>query len=86
MKRIVLFLFCLLFACAAYAADYRFERDILYRTDAPDAYAQQMCRLDVAYLPDAKDAPVVVWFHGGGLTGGKRAVPQGRRIPADSAG
>ena len=24
----------------------------------------------------AKDAPVVVWFHGGGLTGGKREIPE----------
>ena len=54
-----------------------FERDILYRTDASGDYARRMCRLDVACPPDAEDAPVVVWFHGGGLTGGKRAVPEG---------
>lgn len=77
MKRCFLLLFCFLFAGAVHAADYRFERDILYRADTLDDYARRMCRLDVAYLPDAKDAPVVVWFHGGGLTGGKRAVPQG---------
>lgn len=78
MKRNLLILMLLtLLSAAVHAADYRFERNILYRPDAQDAYAQQMCRLDVAYLPDAKDAPVVVWFHGGGLTGGKRAVPQG---------
>lgn len=77
MKRCLLLLFCFLFAGAVHAADYRFERDILYRADTLDDYARRMCRLDVAYLPDAKDAPVVVWFHGGGLTGGKRAVPQG---------
>ncbi len=69
--------FCFLFAGAVHAADYRFERDILYRTDASGDYARRMCRLDVACPPDAEDAPVVVWFHGGGLTGGKRAVPEG---------
>ena len=77
MKRLFLLFFCFLFAGAVHAADYRFERDILYRTDASGDYARRMCRLDVACPPDAEDAPVVVWFHGGGLTGGKRAVPEG---------
>lgn len=77
MKRCFLLLFCFLFADAVHAVGYRFERDILYRTDTLDDYARRMCRLDVAYLPEAKDAPVVVWFHGGGLTGGRRDVPQG---------
>ena len=77
MKRLFLLFFCFLFAGAVHAADYRFERDILYRTDASGDYARRMCRLDVACPPDAEDEPVVVWFHGGGLTGGKRAVPEG---------
>ena len=58
------------------AADYRFERDIYYRPAALDAYADTMCRLDVAYPEGATGAPVVVWFHGGGLTGGHREVPE----------
>lgn len=76
MKRYFLLLCSLLVVGASQASGYRFDRDILYRADAPDAYAQRMCRLDVAWLPEAKDAPVVVWFHGGGLTGGRRDVPQ----------
>lgn len=65
MKCLLLLFFCFLFAGAVHAADYRFERDILYRTDASGDYARRMCRLDVACPPDAEDAPVVVWFHGG---------------------
>lgn len=76
MKRYFLLLCSLLVVGASQASGYRFDRDILYRADAPDAYAQRMCRLDVAWLPEAKDAPVVVWFHGGGLTGGRRDMPQ----------
>ena len=62
MKRIVVFIIlsCLC-AWQAIAADYRYERNIAYR-QTNDAYADSMCRLDIA-----KDAPVVVWFHGGGL-------------------
>lgn len=62
----------------AFAADYRFERNIPYRdvSLASDAYADSMCRLDVAFPEGAENAPVVVWFHGGGLTGGRREIPQ----------
>ena len=76
MKRIVVFIIlsCLC-AWQAIAADYRYERNIAYR-QTNDAYADSMCRLDIAYPSDAKDAPVVVWFHGGGLTGGKREIPE----------
>ncbi len=39
-------------------------------------YANERCRLDV-YRPDGLPewAPVVVWFHGGGLSGGNRHIP-----------
>lgn len=40
-----------------------------------DAYLPEKCLLDV-WVPDsARDLPVVIWFHGGGLSGGKREVP-----------
>jgi acetyl esterase/lipase len=52
--------------------------DIAYRTTtatAADDYASQRCRLDV-YLPaaPAKNFPVIVWFHGGGISGGDKAA------------
>lgn len=76
MKRIVVFIIlsCLC-TWQAIAADYRYERNIAYR-QTNDAYADSMCRLDIAYPANAKEAPVVVWFHGGGLTGGKREIPE----------
>ena len=51
---------------------------ILYRPDAAadDAYLQERCRLDI-HLPTSGTAwPTVVWFHGGGLTGGSRNGPE----------
>lgn len=55
---------------------YRFERDIPYRT-SDDPYVRQMCFVDVA-VPSASEGalPVIVWFHGGGLTGGRREIPE----------
>ena len=41
-----------------------------------DAYKQSQCKLDI-YIPDnSKGLPVIVWFHGGGLTGGTKAIPE----------
>lgn len=51
--------------------------NILYRHDDPqlDDYARERCRLDI-YVPEGKqDFPTVVWFHGGGLTGGNKSIP-----------
>lgn len=40
-----------------------------------DAYQKEQCKLDL-YLPENRTGfPTIVWFHGGGLTGGKRSVP-----------
>ena len=48
------------------------ETDIFYRDESErsDSYASQQCRLDL-YLPAAPATgfPLLVWFHGGGLTG-----------------
>ncbi|MFA6287720.1 MAG: alpha/beta hydrolase [Opitutaceae bacterium] len=63
--------------------------DISYReTAAPaDATLIERCKLDL-YLPaaPAKDFPILVWFHGGGLSGGdKAAAPEqaaARRLAA----
>ena len=48
---------------------YSTVRDISY-TDSDDAYASEYCKLDVYYPEDLSGCPVVVWFHGDGLTGG----------------
>lgn len=57
---------------------YVVEADILYRTgDDLTAYMRERCRLDVYYPTETRDFPTVVWFHGGGLTGGERFVPEG---------
>ncbi len=58
----------------------RLAADIGYRTGADATESmRQHCRLDVYFPEKAKSFPTVVWFHGGGLTGGKRSVPAGLR-------
>lgn len=76
MKRIlssILMLLCISSAVFAKSGS-KTAQNIPY-SPATDAYSVQRCKLDV-YTPEgAKDAPVVVWFHGGGLTGGNKYVP-----------
>ena len=67
---LLVLLFCTTFARAQ---QYQQESDIPY-TESADAYAQERCKLDVYYSKDLKDAPVVVWFHGGGIEGGNKHI------------
>jgi len=52
------------------------HKDISYLTEpTDDAYREKMSKLDL-YLPEgAKEFPTLVYFHGGGLTGGSRGGP-----------
>ena len=74
MKRFFLLVVVTLMATALSAQEYKYSRDIVY--NSVDEYASQMCRVDTASPEGATDAPVIVWFHGGGLTGGRRDIPQ----------
>lgn len=67
-----------LLACSItlYAQGYQWEKAISYREGKQNAYMKQKCLLDVYYPTDKKDFPTVVWFHGGGLTGGDREIPR----------
>jgi acetyl esterase/lipase len=57
---------------------YQTDENILYRGDASESLDETMkdrCRLDVYYPAGKTGFKTVVWFHGGGLTGGNRSVP-----------
>lgn len=75
LHRIITLATAMMLSAVAMAFNYTTRSNIRY-TENPEAYAQKRCFLDVYYPTDAKDAPVLVWFHGGGLTGGERSVPQ----------
>ncbi|MEQ9409024.1 MAG: alpha/beta hydrolase [Fuerstiella sp.] len=54
------------------------DTEVPYRTgDELTEYMQERCRLDVYYPVREKDFPTVVWFHGGGLSAGKKSIPEG---------
>ena len=40
-----------------------------------DTYIKERCKLDICYDKSKKNSPVVVWYHGGGLTSGQKEIP-----------
>ena len=75
MKRLFTSIVMTLLVLAASAQKYQTVSDLPF-TAKTDAYAQERLKLDVYYPEDSKDCPVVVWFHGGGLEGGQKEIPQ----------
>lgn len=77
MKLLTIFLFCCL-SVSAFAQDtttYLEKKDILYRTGALDDYMKERCKLDIYYPARQGRVPVIIWFHGGALTGGSKEIP-----------
>lgn len=60
------------------AQAYVTTKDIPYgESDAHDEYTKQRRTLDLYAPKGAKDFVTIVWFHGGGLTGGSKSIPKG---------
>lgn len=60
------------------SSGYVTETNILYYSENGHAlthYTKELCRLDLYYPAGTNGFTTVVWFHGGGLTGGSRFVP-----------
>ena len=56
-----------------------------YRMGGDEAYAAERCKLDI-YIPEkiTGPVPVLLFFHGGGLSRGSKGVPRGQRgLPAE---
>ena len=77
MRRALLILLSVV-VLQAMAQDYVTERDVRY-TEKKDAYSKQRLTLDIYHPEGLTDCPVVVWFHGGGLEGGSKEIPEALR-------
>lgn len=81
MKKICIILFFVAFTVSIKAQEthYLTETNIHYYSEAVnkgDAYIKERCILDIYYPENTKDFPTVVWFHGGGLTEGRKEIPE----------
>ncbi|HJY12974.1 MAG TPA: alpha/beta hydrolase [Flavobacterium sp.] len=81
MKKIILLLSFLLIGVSSFAQklEYETKSNIQYYNttiNKSDAYINERCVLDIYYPKNTKDFATIVWFHGGGLTGGSKEIPE----------
>jgi len=72
-------LFCFSISILAQESEYFTILNIPYYTDSinrTDEYINERCVLDIYYPKMVKEFATIVWFHGGGLTGGKKEFPE----------
>ena len=74
MRSIFLFLFFV--STLSMLGQYQTDMDVQY-TSKTDGYSVERCKLDIYYPMKTSGMPVVIWFHGGGLTGGQKSIPDG---------
>src|SRR3954452_7131705 len=79
MKQLLLFLL-LLSTISMYAQQqYTTENNIHYYPDSinqKDPYIDSQCKMDMYYPKGTKNFATIVWFHGGGITGGTKEIPK----------
>lgn len=61
------------FTCLG-SSPYITEHDIHF-SQKQDSLSQRRLNLDIHHHSDAKGLPVIIWFHGGGLTSGQKSIP-----------
>lgn len=79
MKKILVFLFTVIAIQGIAQQEYETIKAIHYYADSvnkKDSYTDSVCVLDLYYPTNAKNFGTIVWFHGGGLTGGRREIPE----------
>ena len=81
MKNVSLFvlLFCFGATISAQKLEYATQTNLPYYTEAiikSDSYIKERCVLDVYYPKNSSGFATVIWFHGGGLTGGNKELPE----------
>ena len=72
-------LFALFLCTRVPAQSYEMLENISYRPDSADAYIRERCVLDLYYPTDSTGFATIVYFHGGGLRGGNKHIPEAWR-------
>lgn len=79
MLRILTCLTLTLFSLNVFSQNYNTVNNIHYydeKTNRSDVYINERCVLDLYVPKDVKNFPTGIWFHGGGLTGGQKEIPE----------
>jgi acetyl esterase/lipase len=78
MKKLIFLLLLMSSFFVKAQQQYTIENDIHYYSDAitkSDKYLDSQCTLDIYYPKNTKNFATIIWFHGGGLTGGTKEIP-----------
>ena len=79
------FIFLVVLASSVFVSaqqQYITEKNIHYYSDSinnTNEYINSQCILDVYYPKEKKNFATIVWFHGGGMTGGEKQIPKALR-------
>ena len=79
MKCYLCFLFLFSFLTGKTQQQYLTEKNIHYYPSAANKanrYIDSQCTLDIYYPKNVKNFSTIVWFHGGGITGGSKELPK----------
>ena len=80
MKKLLIYMFLAVMPIYAFGQVPKYKTlDNVYYYDSQTVdqtdYMKQKCLVDIYYPESKAKVPVVIWFHGGGLTGGKKEIP-----------
>ncbi len=80
-NKLILLLFLLSITLTSYSQEINYKTiyDIPYYENSvskSDKYIEERCNLDIYFPENKKEFATIVWFHGGGLTGGSKELPE----------
>jgi acetyl esterase/lipase len=81
MKKLLLLLSFFFICTTSFSQklEYETKSNIPYyntSTNKADSYIKERCVLDLYYPKNTKGFATIIWFHGGGLTGGSKEIPE----------
>jgi len=79
MKKFLLTICLFLFSYPLFSQEYKTLSNIHYydeKINKSDVYINERCVLDIYVPKNIKNFSTVIWFHGGGITGGQKDIPE----------
>ncbi len=79
LRKSISFILMLVVVFSFAQTEYQTESNIAYYPEnirKTDSYISSQCKLNFYYPTNVKNFPTVIWFHGGGLTGGSNELPK----------